>query len=105
MPLSRRSTSWPLTFEPLDTTNNLFRDTAAVRVLSENIRTAERARPRDYDSLEATLVQIATDSRYDRVRSPRKGRDQYNPQVKRDDILALHAELIAGLDAFVRDSG
>jgi ATP-dependent helicase/nuclease subunit A len=94
-----------LTLEPSDTTNNLFRDTAAVRALSENIRTAERARPRDYDGLEATLVQIANDGRYDRVRTPRKGRAQYNPQVKRDDILALHAELIAGLDAFVRDAG
>jgi ATP-dependent helicase/nuclease subunit A len=94
-----------LTFDPSDTTNTLFRDTAAVRALSENIRTAERSRPRDYDGLEATVVQIATDRGYDRVRNPRKGRAQYNPQVKRDDILALHVDLIAGVDAFVTDAG
>lgn len=94
-----------LTSDPSDPDNNLFRDTAPARTLSENIRTAERARPRDYDGLEATLVLIGTDSRYDRFREPRKGRAQFSERVRRDDILALHGQLFAAIDAFVRDSG
>ena len=42
-----------LTSDPSDPSNKLFRDTAPVRTLSENIRAAERARPRDYDGLES----------------------------------------------------
>jgi ATP-dependent helicase/nuclease subunit A len=94
-----------LTSEPSDASNNLFRDTSPLRALSENISSAERARSRDYDGLEAMLVQIATDSRYERVRAPRKGGTQYNLRVKRDDVLALHGQLFGEVDAFVRDSG
>jgi ATP-dependent helicase/nuclease subunit A len=91
-----------LTSDPSDQSNNLFRDTAPVRTLSDNIRAAERARPRDYDGLEATFVQLASDRP---LRSPRSGRAQFSKQVKRDDILALHGELFVALDAFVRDAG
>lgn len=95
-----------VTSDPLDPTNNLFRDTQQVRALSENIRATERTRgSRDYDGLEAIIVQLGTDSRYDRFREPRKGRVQYNEQVRRDDILVLHRELFTAIDAFVRDSG
>ena len=94
-----------MTFEPSDPNNNLFRDTAAGRALSENIAAAERARPRDYDGIEATLVSIATTQQYKSFREPRKGRAKYSEQVKRDDILALHAELIVAIEAFARDSG
>jgi hypothetical protein len=91
-----------LTGDPSDPSNNLFRDTAPVRSLSESIRTAERARPRDCDGLEATFVLIASDRQF---RSRRLGKAQFSKQVKRDDILALHGELLAALDAFVRDAG
>jgi ATP-dependent helicase/nuclease subunit A len=94
-----------LTGDPSDKNNNLFRDTAAVRILSENVRAAERARPRDYDGLEATFVEIGSDGRYQQVRAPRKGKAQYGAQVKRDDILALLAELLAEIDGFVRNAG
>ena len=94
-----------LTSDPSDAANNLFRDTAPLRALSENIRIAERARPRDHDGLEATLMQIASDGLYKRVREPRKGNAQYNPQVKRDDILGLIAQLFAEVDAFTRNAG
>ena len=94
-----------LTGDPSDPSNNLFRDTGPVRNLSESIRAAERARPRDCDGLEATFVLMASDKQYERFRDPRKGKAQYSQQVKRDDILALHGELLAALDAFVRDAG
>lgn len=93
-----------LTGDPSDRANNLFRDTTPLRALSENIRAAERARPRDYDGLEATLVQIASEGLYKRVREPRKGSAQYNPQVKRDDILGLIAQLFAEVDIFTRNA-
>jgi ATP-dependent helicase/nuclease subunit A len=94
-----------LTSDPSDQNNNLFRDTAPLRALSESIRTAERARPRDHDGIEATVVLMASDGQYQRFRDPRKGKAQYNQQVKRDDILGLHGELLAAVDAFVRDAG
>jgi len=90
-----------LTSDPSDPNNNLFRDTAPARTLSEGSRAAERARPRDYDGLEATFVLFASDGQYQRFRDPRKGKTQYSQQVKRDDILALHGELLAAIDAFV----
>lgn len=62
-----------MTSEPLDPNNNLFRDTAAGRTINENLRAAERARPRDYDGIEATLVSIATAQQYKSFREPRKG--------------------------------
>jgi ATP-dependent exoDNAse (exonuclease V) beta subunit len=93
-----------LTSDPSDPSNNLFRDTSPARTLSETIRTAERARPRDHDGLEATFVLIATDGQYERFRDPRKGKAQFSEQVKRDDILALHGELLAAVDAFVNDA-
>jgi ATP-dependent exoDNAse (exonuclease V) beta subunit len=93
-----------LASNPSDQNNNLFRDTASLRALSENIHAAERARPRDHDGLEATFVLIASDGQYQRFRDPRKGRAQYSEQVKRDDILALHSELLAALDRFVKDA-
>ena len=90
-----------LTAEPADASNNLFLDTAAARSLSQEIRAVEKARPRDYDGLEATFVLRATDGQFDRFREPRKGRPQYNQRIQRDQILALHQELMAALDAFV----
>jgi ATP-dependent helicase/nuclease subunit A len=94
-----------LTSEPLDPNNNLFRDTAPLRAVSENIRATERARSRDYDGLEATIVLMGTDNRYDQLREPRKGRAKYSERVQRDDILALHDELFAAIDALVTQSG
>ena len=89
-----------LTSAPSDPSNNLFRDTAPLRTLSENIRASERARPRDYDGFEAVFVVIASDRG---SRKPRLGTAQFSKQVKRDDILALHGELLAAIDAFASD--
>src|SRR5437660_1422247 len=95
-----------LTADPSDEKNNLFLDTAPARALSEDIRTLERAGPRDYDGLEAIFGSIASDRKlFERFLSPRKGKAQYNEQVKRDDILALHGELIAAINSFAEDAG
>jgi ATP-dependent helicase/nuclease subunit A len=94
-----------LTSEPSDPANNLFRDTAPLRALSEGIRAAERGRLRDHDGLEATLVELANQGQSERVRAPRKGSVQYNAQVRRDDILALHAQLFAEVDALAGKTG
>ena len=91
-----------LTNEPSDPNNNLFRDTAPFRTLSENIRTAERSRPRDYDGFEAAFVVIASDRG---ARKLRLGPAQFSKQVKRDEILASHGKLLAAIDAFARDAG
>jgi len=95
-----------LTRDPADKSSNLFYDTAPARSLAENIRTAETARPRDYDGLEATFVFMASasDSQHKRFREPRKGKTQYNQQVKRDDILALHGELMTTIQSFVENA-
>jgi ATP-dependent helicase/nuclease subunit A len=91
-----------LTSDPANPSNNLFRDTAPFRTLSENIRAAERARSRDYDSFEAVFVVIASERG---SRKLRLGTAQFSKQVNRDDILALHGELLAAIDAFTRDAG
>jgi ATP-dependent helicase/nuclease subunit A len=93
-----------LTAEPSQVANNLFLDTTAARDFSREIRALEKARPRDYDGLEATLVSIASDRQYEPFRKPRKGRPQYNQRVDRDQILALHQELIGALDGFVEQA-
>ena len=94
-----------LTRDPADESNNLFLDTAPARAMSEDIRAVERARPRDYDGLEATFVLMASDRQFKRLRDPRKGKVQFSKQVKRDDILALIGELMAATDSFVEDAG
>jgi ATP-dependent exoDNAse (exonuclease V) beta subunit len=94
-----------LTRDPADESSNLFLDTAPTRALSEDIRTAERARPRDYDGLEATFIFMASDRQFKRLRDPRKGKAQYSKQARRDDILALLGELMAAIDSFVEDTG
>lgn len=75
-----------LTRDPADENSNLFFDTATARAMSEDIRTVERARLRDYDGLEATFVSMELDRQFKRLREPRKGKAQYNKQVKRDDF-------------------
>jgi ATP-dependent exoDNAse (exonuclease V) beta subunit len=94
-----------MTCDPLDRSNNLFRDTAGGRAISEGLRTAERVRPRDYDEVEANLVLLATAQQYKSFREPRKGRPKYSENIKRDDVLALHGEFISALDDFARNSG
>ena len=91
-----------LTSAPSDPSNNLFRDTAPLRTLSENIHASERARPRDYDGFEAVFVLIASERG---SRKLRLGMAQFSKTVKRDDILTLHGELLAAIDAFASDAG
>jgi len=94
-----------MTYDPLDRSNNLFRDTAGGRAVSDALRTAERVRSRDYDAIEATLVSLATAKQYKSFREPRKGRPKYSENIKRDDILGLHGELISAIDDFAKNSG
>lgn len=92
-----------LTSDPSDRANNLFRDTEPIRALSENLRAVEKAGSRDYDGLEATFIVWACDGRYDRLRDPRKGKAKFSETVKRDEILALHADLMDAIASLERD--
>jgi ATP-dependent helicase/nuclease subunit A len=91
-----------LTSAPSDPSNNLFRDTAPLRTLSEKIRASEWARSPDYDGLEADFVLIASDRG---SRKLRMGTAQFSKEVKREDILALHGELLAAIDTFASQAG
>jgi ATP-dependent helicase/nuclease subunit A len=93
-----------ITAEPFDEKNNLFLDTAPARTLSQEIRAAEKARPRDYDGLEATLVGMASERPFASFREPRKGKPQYNQQIKRDQILEVHRELTVLLESFLEQA-
>ncbi|MEO8605637.1 MAG: UvrD-helicase domain-containing protein, partial [bacterium] len=76
----------------------LCRDTAAVRRLRDAIARAEAVRARDHDGLEATLVALAGDRDFRRARHGRGA--FYFKDVARSSVIAAHAELMAGLDAF-----
>jgi ATP-dependent exoDNAse (exonuclease V) beta subunit len=81
--------------------DNLFRDTEAARRLSREIRTAEEVRDRDYDGVEARLVDLSSW----KFAKPRKGRGKfYAPKVPREKVLEAHADLVAELEPFARDA-
>lgn len=81
-------------------TDNLYRDTWQARQLSDQIRTIEAARPRDYDGLESLLIELGRDWNFGR---PRKGYGtDYGNGLPRADVLSAHERLIADLKAFAR---
>ncbi|HEY1939974.1 MAG TPA: UvrD-helicase domain-containing protein [Candidatus Angelobacter sp.] len=63
----------------------------------------EKAAPRDYDGLEAIFIVWTCDGWYDRLRDPRKGKAKFSETVKRDEILALNAELMDAIASLERD--
>jgi ATP-dependent exoDNAse (exonuclease V) beta subunit len=84
------------------TSDTLFADLWPVRQLSQDILTRERVAPRDEDGLEAALVDLLRQRTF---KSPRRGDARnYRGDVTRDDVLKLHAELVAELETFARDA-
>jgi len=79
----------------------LYRDTASVRRLRHAIRRAESVRARDYDGLEAALIDLVSPP--DDLRRARKGSGKfYFKEIARAAVHSAHAELCTALDAFKR---
>lgn len=64
------------------------------------MRRADQIRPRDYDELEALLIELRRALR----RNHRKGSKKFSEEFSRDDILAAKDRLLAALDGFQRRS-
>jgi ATP-dependent helicase/nuclease subunit A len=82
--------------------DTLYADLWALRRLSEDTLTRERVAPRDHDGLEAALVDLLRERTF---KKPRRGDARnYRADVTRDEILGMHGELLAELEAFARDA-
>jgi ATP-dependent helicase/nuclease subunit A len=80
--------------------DNLYKDTAKARRLSDDVERSEAVRPRDHDGLEAALVELAADRDFGRAR---RGYGKfYAKEVERASVLSAHAELRGRLEAFAR---
>ncbi len=85
---------------PTSPKESLYQATARVRWLSENIKVAESVRARDYDRLEAALVELVRDR--DFPKPLRRSGGPYGGGVGRQDIAAAHAQLVLDLQGFAR---
>jgi ATP-dependent exoDNAse (exonuclease V) beta subunit len=84
------------------TSDTLYADLWPLRQLSQDVLTRERVATRDHDWLESALVDLPRQRTF---RSPRKGDTRnYRGDVTRDEILAMHGELLAELETFARDA-
>ena len=80
--------------------DSLYADTWLARRISDDVRVREPLAPRDYDGLEAELVDLARSRQF---RRPRKGNERnYRGGVSRDEVLATHARVCEALDDFAR---
>ncbi|MGH7790592.1 MAG: UvrD-helicase domain-containing protein, partial [Candidatus Binatia bacterium] len=78
----------------------LYKDTAPARRLAEQVQRSEGVQVRDYDRLEAALVDLSAERDFRRAR---KGRGAfYYKEIARDAVCSAHAELCAALEAFRR---
>jgi ATP-dependent exoDNAse (exonuclease V) beta subunit len=78
-----------------------FRDTAPARRLRDAIRRAESVQPRDYDGLEAALIDLISPP--DNLRRARRGSGKfYFKEIARAAVHRAHAEICDTLDAFKR---
>jgi ATP-dependent helicase/nuclease subunit A len=91
-----------LTSAPGDRQDALYLSIGPARRLFEELTLAEQVRPRDYDGLEAKLVELCSWS----FRNPRTGRKSapYRRGLPRTDVLAAHQQLVAALESFKRDA-
>ena len=79
--------------------DNLYKDTEKYRRLSREIRSAESVRDRDYDGIEAALIEVC------RGWAPRKGYGKsYGPGVSRAEIQAEQGALAGELATFEREA-
>jgi len=84
------------------TADKLYVDLWPLRRLSKDVDTRERVATRDYDGLEAALIDLLRERSF---KSPHRGHPRhYRGSVTRDEILAAHAELLAELEAFAREA-
>jgi ATP-dependent helicase/nuclease subunit A len=82
--------------------DTLYQDAEAARRLSADTRLVERIQPRDYDALEAALIDLAHDKL---LHKRRRGSDRhYLGAVSRDDLLQERGLLLAALGEFERDA-
>jgi ATP-dependent helicase/nuclease subunit A len=82
--------------------DGLYADTWLARRISDDVRLGEPLAGRDYDALEAGLVEMARGRQF---RRPRKGVERnYRSGATRDEILAAHARLLENLDGFAREA-
>lgn len=87
-----------LTSQPHNPRNYFYRDTSGGRELSEYIRRTESVRSRDYDVLEARLVELAQDRKFTQ---PAKALgDEYAKGVPCGKVENAHRELVARLQGF-----
>jgi ATP-dependent helicase/nuclease subunit A len=85
---------------PVSTRDPLYLDTAPIRELSHDVRTASRFDAQDPDGWEARIVDLAQNRD---VRRARRGRDRaYGAAVARDAVWAAYETLMTALDAFQR---
>ncbi len=82
-------------------TDGLYADTWLARRISDDVRVSEPLAPRDYDGLEAGLVDLARSRQFTRAR---KGFDRNYRAVSRDEVLAAHADLCGQLEEFARQA-
>lgn len=102
-----------LTSAPADRKDPFFESTEDARRLFEDVSRAEspvpgeatrlmRTRPRDYDAIEARLVQLCS-WRFKEIRQGRKT-SPYRQGVSRMDLITAHQRLVAQLEKFQRDA-
>jgi ATP-dependent exoDNAse (exonuclease V) beta subunit len=80
--------------------DNFFRGTIRAAQVDDAIQTTELVRSRDYDGIEAHLVDLATDRSFTR---PLKGSGKvYGPETTRAEVHAAHESLVFALSEFAR---
>ena len=78
-------------------TDGLYADTWLARRISDDVRVSEPLGSRDYDGLEAGLVDLARSRQFTR---PRKGFDRNYHIVSRGEVIAAHEQLCRDLEDF-----
>lgn len=80
-----------------DKDHAVYTQTRAGRDLSEYITNVEKSRPRDYDGLEARLVQLAGTRQF---KIERLGSTVYGPGVNRKEVISAHEIFLTALRGF-----
>ncbi len=87
---------------PGDARDSLYMDSWAARKLSEEIRRTESVAPRDYDRLEAGLIELSHNRNFQEARKG-SGRE-YRDGVRREDVWRARENLQDALMAFETDA-
>ena len=87
---------------PVSAHDTLYMDSWAARKLTEEIRRTESVAPRDYDRLEAALIELAHNRAFKDARKG-SGRD-YRGGVRREDVWRAREALQNALGVFERDA-